>query len=99
MTKKHLKYLISGMLFWSALVSVFVKIFFPENDDPFLLLIIVYIFATVLITLIIQFYLQGFYSDNPKNWFYIPIFCWAIFFIWGFIESLFLENEFSLLPL
>jgi len=87
------------MIFWSALVSVFVEIFFPENNDPFLLLIIVYIFATVLITLLIQFYLQGFYTDNPKGWFYIPIFCWAIFFIWGCIESLFLGNEFSLLPL
>lgn len=99
MDKKHLKYLFLGMIFWGVLISVIVKIVFPKSDDPIFLLIIFYIFATILITLLVQFYLEGFYTGNPKNWFYIPLFSWTIFFIWGCIESLFLGNEFSLLPL
>ncbi len=87
MTKKHLSWLLFGILFWGS-IPVFISGFLLNKSFYQLLeLIIFFIIFTVFVTLVIQFYIGGFSNSNPKKWFFIPILCWLVFGVFQLIEG------------
>jgi hypothetical protein len=94
--KKHINYLILGIVFWGLLIGGIIKIFFwPEIT--LVEIEIIYIVLTAFITLLMQWYAGGFYIRTPKNWFYIPLGSWAIVLIWVKVET-FIAGGNSFLP-
>ncbi len=96
MTKTHLKYLILGVLFWGVIIGFIVNTIFYDESSSIWFLLFWYVFGTVFVTLIAQYYIGGFPTKSPKKWFFIPLLSWVFCIVMLFIEGGFFYSGFDI---
>ena len=87
MTKKHLYWLVIGILAWGSIPSIFLNMYFGFSLKKLLSTTPVFLLITIIVVLMVQYEIGGFSIGAPKRWFFIPLFSLILFLILGIVEA------------